>query len=142
MTDFRKENFFMQPTSRYVLYAEDDPDDVLLFHEALNSYDPVYQVVDATDAESAMRKLVHLEPSAIFLDINMPGTDGFSCMESIRRKFDNLRKVPIVLLSTSKMMNEEASRRGADYYFVKPVLQEKWQDIFKAVLQLKDISEV
>lgn len=48
---------------------------------------------------SAMLMLKELHPDIIFLDINMPGVDGFEVMAFLRR-FPHLEKTPVVFVTS------------------------------------------
>ena len=60
-------------------------------------------------------------PGLIFLDLNMPRMNGWQCLAQIR-KIETLKKIPVIIFSTSKE-NEEfanASMLGNVYYMTKP----------------------
>lgn len=114
-----------------VLYAEDDPDDVLFFKEALMKFDSRINLIVVGNGEEVLDELKRTQGIFLFLDINMPVMDGLKCLRQIRKKL--ARKVPVAIISTSQMMRDEAINQGADFYFLKPIDQDKWDDIFSKV---------
>jgi DNA-binding response OmpR family regulator len=77
-----------------------------------------FHVVQAHDGESALEIWAKFKPDLIILDINLPGTDGFTICEQIRRKADT----PIIML-TVRSKDEDIVRGfelGADDYILKP----------------------
>lgn len=101
-----------QTTKPLFLYAEDDPDDAALLHDALAS---VNSDVVLLEAQNGMEVIAHLQtltaqkesPSLIVLDINMPKLNGKETLEYIRshKEYD---AIPIVMLTTSSDTKEEA----------------------------------
>lgn len=74
---------------------------------------------------AAMLLLKDFTPDIVFLDINMPGVDGFEVMSYLRR-FPHMRDVPIVFV-TSDDQAETAQRvrkTGALLTIVKPATLE------------------
>ena len=67
----------------------------------------------------------------VFLDLNMPGKNGFDVLEEIR-KSDQNNEIPVVIYSTSSEAGiiERCRNLGANYFITKPVLM---RDIIKAI---------
>jgi CheY-like chemotaxis protein len=87
-----------------ILYAEDDPDDFRLLHDALLLADASLQIVRANNGEEALRILQsadeHRLPCLIILDINMPKIDGRQAILLIKAD-KRLQHIPIVTFTTS-----------------------------------------
>ncbi|REG91636.1 response regulator [Flavobacterium aquicola] len=114
-----------QNPAKYIYIADDDEDDRAFFADALLEIAPDVVVKEAEDGTQLMNILHKVSsglPDIIFLDINMPGKNGFECVEEIRSKKESLRDVVIVMLSTSNdpLSMEKAQKIGATYYAVKP----------------------
>jgi CheY-like chemotaxis protein/predicted transcriptional regulator len=80
-----------------------------------------YQVLTAANGREALDQLGAVSaPSLILLDLKMPVMDGWKFHRELA---DNpeLSKVPVVLLSGSSDVFEEASRMEADDFLLKPV---------------------
>ena len=89
---------------QFILYAEDDPDDLYLVREAFEKHDHI-EVVHALNGRMALDILEEFQakgisPCLVILDINMPLMDGRQTLESIRSTAA-FSEVPVVLFSTS-----------------------------------------
>jgi len=47
-----------------------------------------YEIFEATDGRDGIKKYQILKPEIVFMDLTMPGIDGYTALEEIR-KFDN-----------------------------------------------------
>jgi two-component system phosphate regulon response regulator OmpR len=77
-----------------------------------------YIVTSAKDAADARARLTGLAFDAIILDVMMPGEDGFTLTETLRRT----SAVPILLLTAMDEVEHRITglERGADDYLAKP----------------------
>jgi CheY-like chemotaxis protein len=50
------------------------------------------------NGEEALKTLEYLKPALIFLDLKMPGMDGFAVLEHLRAD-DRWQDIPVVILS-------------------------------------------
>jgi two-component system, LytTR family, response regulator len=73
-------------------------------------------VGEAVDAEDAIRKITSLQPEILFLDVQMPGADGFSLLEQIEPP------LPAVIFTTAyDEFAVKAFEFNALDYLLKPV---------------------
>jgi DNA-binding NtrC family response regulator len=106
-----------------VLYADDDVEDVEIFNEIINMINPSIQLIHAPTGEKALKILedAALLPDYIFIDINMPGMNGKSCLAQIKsdQRFFN---VPTIIYTTSGDISEVETLMslGAINYIIKP----------------------
>ncbi len=100
----------------HILVVDDDT----RLRELLRRYlsENGFLVSAAKDAAEARRLLAGLEFDMIVLDVMMPGEDGFSLTESLRRT----NPVPILLLTARGEVDDRIAglERGADDYLSKP----------------------
>lgn len=110
------------PHSFHIMMIDDDPDDLLLFTYAMESLPSAFQLSLKNNALKITEVLEKETPNIIFLDLNMPTTNGTECLKEIRshKEFD---EIPVVIYSTSSNKNEinECFKNGANSYVVKPV---------------------
>jgi CheY-like chemotaxis protein len=109
---------------RTFLLADDDPDDVAMFREALLIIDPSIVFYHAQDGRGVLDILgdKNLEkPDIIFLDINMPIMNGWECLANVKQ-YESYRNIPIVIYSTASHYKEveKAIEMGAVCFFTKP----------------------
>lgn len=113
-----------QPYIVNILLAEDDPDDSMLFMQAVDESAITSKI---SVADTGAKLVNHLEsthrnvPDIIFLDMNMPLKNGIECLQVIRSN-DQYKMVPVIMYSTShnKTEIEACYEQGANYYVVKP----------------------
>jgi twitching motility two-component system response regulator PilH len=80
-----------------------------------------YAVQKAADGESALERAREAQPELIFLDIVLPGINGFAVLRALRH--DPLTAhIPIVMISGNQQATEQfyVQRFGADDFIRKP----------------------
>ncbi|SHM06193.1 response regulator [Flavobacterium saccharophilum] len=130
-----------QNSQRTIFMADDDEDDRMLFLDAileLNLSVVVESAVDGLQLLDMLSQAVQQLPEIIFLDINMPGKNGFECLEEIRSAKGDLQGVKVVMLSTSSNPEniELCYELGADLYAVKPSTFADLKKLLLKVFQL------
>jgi len=94
-----------------------------------------YAVQKAVDGESALELARTEQPELIFLDIVLPGINGFAVLRALRH--DPLTQhIPIVMISGNQQATEQfyVQRFGADDFIKKPFgLREVQQSIDQLV---------
>ncbi|RDS85003.1 response regulator [Dyella monticola] len=93
-----------------------------------------YVVQKAADGESALELAKAEQPELIFLDIVLPGVNGFHVLRTLRH--DPLTQhIPIVMISGNQQATEQfyVQRFGADDFIKKPFGQ---RDVQRAIDQL------
>jgi twitching motility two-component system response regulator PilH len=80
-----------------------------------------YSVLRAEDGEQALELARSELPSLIFLDIVLPGTNGFMVLRTLRHD-ERTRDIPIVMISGNVQATEQfyVQRFGADDFMKKP----------------------
>jgi DNA-binding response OmpR family regulator len=101
------------------LIIDDSPTIVAALRKFLRSAG--YVTLEAGDAEKGI-EIAHAErPELIFLDIVLPGMNGFAALRALRR--DPVTKdVPIIMISGNEQATEQffGTRIGADDFMKKP----------------------
>ncbi len=80
-----------------------------------------YVTRDAGDAEQGLALLAEAKPDLIFLDIVLPGMNGFGALRAIR-KDPTTQHIPVIMISGNEHATEQfyANRIGADDFMKKP----------------------
>ena len=80
-----------------------------------------YSVVTALDGDEALTRLKVVTPSAIILDGDMPGADGFDVLRKVRET-PATRAIPVLMLTARRDVEQigRAFELGADEYVTKP----------------------
>jgi two-component system, LytTR family, response regulator len=88
-------------------------------------------VGEAVNADDAVSKIGELNPDLIFLDIQMPGKNGFEMLEE-------LDSVPVVVFTTAY---DEYALKAFDYnamdYLLKPIEPKRLEDTVKKLVERK-----
>ncbi|MCX5809086.1 MAG: sigma-54 dependent transcriptional regulator, partial [Proteobacteria bacterium] len=112
-----------------IIIIEDDPGVRFFLEEALKGegYTPL-SFESYEDASLTISNDIHL----IIMDINLPGIDGLSAIDEIRKKID----VPILIITAygTKKNAMEAIQRGATDFFIKPIALDELKIVVKRTL--------
>lgn len=121
--DDRKE---VTPGSKSLLIIEDDNK----FSTILRDFarERGFQCIIAEDGETGLHFADYYRPSAIILDIGLPGINGWTVMERLKENRE-LRHIPVHFMSAADS-SMDALRMGAIGYLTKPVSMAKIDETF------------
>jgi two-component system KDP operon response regulator KdpE len=106
--------------NKKILIVDDDLDVRQAMHVRLkaNGYDTFF----ATDAMTSVAEAKKYSPDLIILDLGLPGGDGYTVIERLKR-YPALAVIPIVVVSARDVQanRERAIAAGAKVYLQKPV---------------------
>ncbi|GGF16012.1 response regulator [Flavobacterium limi] len=116
-----------------IFYTDDDEDDLSIFADAVESLEKKIILQTYTGGEKLLNAIYNPPPtpSVVFLDLNMPGKNGFDVLAELRN--NNAKKdIPIIVFSTSNEPGiiEKCRTLGANYFVTKPVFM---SDIIKII---------
>lgn len=119
---------------------DDDPDEHLLFQDALKELPAAPRLVYARDGQQLMQFLSDEKaelPAIIFLDLNMPRMNGFECLQEIR-KSSKLNRIPVVIFSTTSQTQaiDKVYEQGANYYIRKPNTFAMLKEVIERMLEI------
>jgi twitching motility two-component system response regulator PilH len=99
-----------------------------------------FEIADAEDAEAGLTLAFATPPDLIFLDIVLPGMNGFAALRALRRD-ERTRHVPIIMISGNEQATEEfyLYRIGADDFMKKPFSR---AEVFARIERLLDAEGV
>jgi CheY-like chemotaxis protein len=129
----------MELKSVHIIFADDDPDDHILFKDALNEIPINSNLTGLYNGEQLMQFLskgLAKEPIILFLDLNMPRKNGFECLTEIKQS-EKLKNLYTIIFSTSydPGIVNQLYQKGADQYVRKPEEFAKLKEIiYKTVL--------
>ena len=122
----------------HVLIIDDSPTIVALLKRMLEQSG--YTATEAGDAETGVAQALSGDPDLIFLDIVLPGMNGFEALRRLRR--DPVTKsTPIIMISGNELATEQfyAQRIGADDFMKKPFSR---SEVFARIEKLLDAELV
>jgi len=114
------------------LIIDDEPPARLRLYQLLENFPETFRVVDeAKNGLEAVEKINQLQPDVIFLDIEMPGLNGFELLE-------RLEKTPIVIFCTAyDQYSLKAFETNSIDYLLKPVRLERLQQTIEKLASFK-----
>jgi len=97
--------------SRYIIFADDDADDLELITGFFKQYNPNINVLEFKDGREVLKFLDDFAlnastPLLIVLDINMPRLNGKETLAAIR-KHPKYQFIPVVIYTTSSNITDE-----------------------------------
>ncbi len=123
----------------YILYADDDPDDLYLLKETFSKTQPPVSFVGQENGKKVFEFLESIPvgeplPGIIILDLNMPVWNGTFTLETIK-KADVYKQIPVYIFTNSDhpKHREAALTMGAKDFIMKPYSSE---DLFAICSQL------
>ncbi|WP_447971304.1 response regulator [Nitrospira sp. M1] len=129
-----------------ILIVEDSPEDYEMTVRSLRAaglINPIIHHVDGDDAVEFLHQCTrdHAQagvqlPGMIFLDLNLPGTDGREVLTEIKHD-EYLKLIPVIVLTTSIDDRDVQAcyALGANSYITKPL---DFEGFMRAMTRLKD----
>jgi twitching motility two-component system response regulator PilH len=107
-----------------ILIVDDSPTEVHVMKKALEGSG--YKTAVAGDGQEGVRLAREMHPDLIFMDIVMPGMNGYQATRAIVNDPDT-RRIPIVMVTSKGHETDRiwGLRQGAVDYMVKPVTPDK-----------------
>lgn len=109
-----------------VAIADDNVKILEILGEIVNNDNELRLVGKATNGEDMCKIIKEKEPDVVLLDLIMPKMDGLSVLEKVNAD-KSLRKSPTFIIVTAigqERITEDAFKRGASYYILKPFCNE------------------
>lgn len=78
-----------------------------------------FEILTAKNGDEAVAKYKEAKPDLVFMDIKMPGMDGLTALEVIR-KYDQNAKIVMCTALKEAEQEERAKKLGAKGYIRKP----------------------
>lgn len=93
-----------------------------------------HDVAYAYDGPSALERAEQWQPEAVFLDIGLPGMDGYEVAERLRELPQSKDAVLIAITGYGQEDDRLRSRRaGIDHHLVKPVAPDTLRNLIDSL---------
>jgi CheY-like chemotaxis protein len=117
------------------LVAEDEPMNMLLITKVLENMG--LEVIEASDGADALAKLQQFDPAIVFMDVNMPGLDGYSATRKIRSLPGPNHRIPIIALTADAMQEdkERCLEAGMNDFISKPFRLQELESVLSTHLK-------
>lgn len=119
------------------MIVDDEPIARRVLAEALELVQDVEVIGEADTGVEAVKAIAELKPDVVFLDLHMPGMDGFEVVRSLERG----THVPVIIMVTAFDQHAiRAFEAGAVDYLLKPVGCERLEVALDRARRLKSSS--
>lgn len=113
----QKDHEITQISSKIILIIEDDK----VFADVISKFGEKqgYEPIIAPDGEMGIKYAIDLIPTAIILDIGLPGIDGWTVLAELKNN-PKTRHIPVHIMSAMNDTNE-SFQKGAVGFLTKPI---------------------
>jgi PAS domain S-box-containing protein len=95
-----------------------------------------HEVICAYDGRAALETAAKYRPDAVFLDIGLPGMDGYEIAERLRELPESTRTVLVAITGYGQDEDRRRSREaGIDHHLVKPVSPDTLHKLLESLAQ-------
>lgn len=116
-----------------ILIVDDSPTEVHVIRTALEKVG--FRTAAAADGAEGIRLAKQIKPDLIFMDIVMPGVNGFQATRTLANDPET-KRIPVIMVTSKSQETDRiwGMRQGAVDYLVKPVTPEKLVEKAQAAL--------
>jgi twitching motility two-component system response regulator PilH len=116
-----------------ILIVDDSPTEVHVMQMALERHG--FQTAAAANGAEGIKKAKEMKPDLIFMDVVMPGINGFQATRTLAND-PATKTIPIIMVTTKGQETDRiwGMRQGAVDYLVKPVAPQKLVEKAQAAL--------
>ena len=101
--------------------------------------EPLYDVLQASDAHEGIEMFRKDEPDLVLLDVILPGTDGLAVLQTLRMES---KTRPVIMLTGTKSVKTavDAMKLGAEDYLSKPFDVDELRIVIDRVLNSSELE--
>ncbi len=114
---------------KILLVVEDDPNFARLMYDLAHEHK--FKCLIANDGEAGLHYADFYTPTAIILDLGLPGIDGYEVLDRLKKNH-RTRHIPVHIVSASDKTSQSL-KGGAIGYLHKPVSKESLEDVFTRI---------
>ena len=124
---------------RRILIIDDSPTIIAALRKVLRSAGCI--TMEALDAEHGLEIVRQEKPDLVFLDIVLPGMNGFAALRLMRRD-PATHHIPVIMISGNEQATEQfyAKRIGADDFMKKPFSRFEVFGRIDSLIELKKLA--
>lgn len=119
-----------------ILAVDDDFINLKLLHSMLKKNSAVSEVIEAQNGLDAINLLKQQsDVNLVLLDIKMPVMDGIEFLNNLQ-SMDDLKKIPVIVLTTDETRKNESFDKGAFDFLVKPIREAELNQKISKIVEL------
>lgn len=122
-----------------ILVIDDNRDNVIVLKALIRDAFPEAHVLMAVDGKSGFEMAAREDPDIIFMDIIMPGMDGFEVCRKLKERAD-LADIPVVFVTASRGDREHrilALECGGEGFLSKPIDEQELISQIRAMEKIR-----
>jgi DNA-binding LytR/AlgR family response regulator len=120
------------------LLIDDEPNARMRLRRLLSDDERVEVIGEATDGLEAVTEIQRLKPDLVFLDVQMPGLDGFETLKALPSEVT----LPLVIFVTGFHEHAMAAfEADAIAYLLKPIERERLSEMVERAWRLHHFAE-
>ncbi|MEN8200205.1 MAG: response regulator, partial [Thermodesulfobacteriota bacterium] len=119
---------------RTLLVIEDDKSFAAILYKLAHEHH--FSCLVALTGEEGLKLARRHKPTAVTLDLHLPGVDGWSVLGKLKSN-PSTRHIPVHIISVEED-DAETLRRGAIGHLTKPVNRESLEDVFDRIEEISD----
>lgn len=117
--------------TKKILIADDFEGIILSLKSALEKKE--YQVTYCKNGKIALNTLKNSSFDLVITDIDMPEMNGIELITELRQ-VEELKEIPVLVMTKEKDMKEESKKAGASGWVVKPISVPRVMQTIEALL--------
>ncbi|MDD3307703.1 MAG: diguanylate cyclase, partial [Acetobacterium sp.] len=129
----------METRQLKILVIDDNRDNVIVLKALIRDAFPEAHVLMAVDGKSGFEMAAREDPDIIFMDIIMPGMDGFEVCRKLKERAD-LADIPVVFVTASRGDREHrilALECGGEGFLSKPIDEQELISQIRAMEKIR-----
>jgi CheY-like chemotaxis protein/signal transduction histidine kinase/HAMP domain-containing protein len=124
----------LKKEDKVILVIEDDPNFAKLLYK--KCHEKNFRCLVSPTGEEGLELAIKYLPSAVILDISLPGMNGWSVLDALKEN-TGTRHIPVHIASAEESSSESV-RKGAVGHATKPLSQKDLEDAFRRLEQVSD----
>ncbi len=122
-----------------ILIVDDNPANLGVLSDYLKDYG--FRILAARSGDSALKKLEHIQPDIILMDVMMPGIDGFETCQQIKAN-EKTKDIPVIFMTALAETGDKVKgfKAGGVDYITKPLQHEEVLARVTTHLRIRDLT--
>lgn len=117
-----------------ILVVDDERVQRLFMSKLIQKVKPDSFIVTACDGNNAIEKFVEISDfDVVFMDLTMPGCDGFTAAKTIRLMNEDILIYPITAFGDDKELKEKCKEAEMNGYYTKPLKKENIIEVLSKI---------